>query len=226
MAAQGERGFFYRTTDPIQNLHLRLRLRQVHSRATAEVSSELLTKTFRWQEKVQAPWEIAKNADPDDLGGVREACVRELEAQNIYIYTYIDQDDFVPAYEREEKKTTSGMEDTPIAECMTNLPDRFATLSNDAEEVQQRVTREGNFQIMYVMAVVAVDPEKLRSTMMTHRDGSVLDGVLDAFDSPWKRLKTDRSICQEHVRKHTPSLHVPTLKHAVTLFTDCPRVRT
>ena len=105
---QGERGFFYRTTDPIQNLHLRLRLRQVHSRATAEVSSELLTKTFRWQEKVQAPWEIAKNADPDDLGGVREACVRELEAQNIYIYTYIDQDDFVPAYEREEKKTTSG----------------------------------------------------------------------------------------------------------------------
>jgi hypothetical protein len=62
--------------------------------------------------------------------------------------------------------------------------------------------------------------------MMTHRDGSVLDGVLDAFDSPWKRLKTDRSICQEHVRKHTPSLHVPTLKHAVTLFTDCPRVRT
>ena len=176
MAAPAERGFFYRTTDPIQNLLLRIRARQVHSRSASELSSELLTKTLKWQDKHFAPWELTKycqicEAHPDggfgdvksrrereyierirndpqnDITAVREECLAELEKNGLYIYTYVDQDDFVPGYERSEKKTTSEIEDTPIAECMTNLPDRFATLSSAGEDVQQRVTREGNFQV-------------------------------------------------------------------------------
>lgn len=59
---------------------------------------------------------------------------------------YVDRDDFVPAYE-EERKTTSEAEDTPVAESMKKLPNRFAKLSKAGEGIQQRVTREGNFQV-------------------------------------------------------------------------------
>ena len=100
-----ERGFTYRTTDPVQNLKLRLTVRQVQGAATGAQVTHLL----KWQEKKFAPWELAKMSyycaghAQGDGGNKKEyirrmrtsdatapaRCLEDLEKHGIYVYTCV-----------------------------------------------------------------------------------------------------------------------------------------
>jgi|AntAceMinimDraft_5_1070358.scaffolds.fasta_scaffold89476_2 hypothetical protein len=111
-----ERPFFYRTSDPVQNLHLRVQLRPSSRHAAAAENDGtplLLVQTVKWQQKVFAPFELSKycyfcDSHASGEGGFprdyiqklrsagtesREKCLRDLEAHGVYIYTCVPSGD-------------------------------------------------------------------------------------------------------------------------------------
>jgi len=107
-----ERPFFYRTSDPVQNLHLRVQIRPSSRHATAaetEDSPLTLTQNLKWQQKVFAPFELSKycyfcDTHASGTGGfrneyiqklraagteMREKCLSDLESHGVYLYTYV-----------------------------------------------------------------------------------------------------------------------------------------
>ena len=107
-----ERPFFYRASDPVQNLHLRVQIRPSSRHDTTaenEGTPLILAQSFKWQQKVFAPYELSKycyfcDTHASGTGGFhheyiqklraagiesREKCLSDLEAHGVYLYTYV-----------------------------------------------------------------------------------------------------------------------------------------
>jgi len=114
-----ERGFTYRTTDPVQNLQLRVSVRQIQAGSSSGCGSSLkqpdrqatVSQTIKWQQKVFAPWELAKYSyfckghvqgegkHPREYirrirttdSAERDRCLADFDHHGFYIYTCVSQ---------------------------------------------------------------------------------------------------------------------------------------
>jgi len=75
-----------------------------------------------------------------------------------------------------------------------------ASLSSAAAEVHKRVTRESNFQVMYVMAAVASNHCKVRQILFQAQSSSIGDVANGDFahEGPWRRLQ-ESNLVQERM---------------------------
>lgn len=115
-------------------------------------------------------------------------------------HRYIDRDGVVLDADK-RSLTSSVAANTPFAECMIHLPSTSAApLSSAAAEVHKRVTRESNFQVMYVMAAVSTDHAKVRQILFQARGSSIGDVASGDFahEGHWRRLR-DGKLVQEQV---------------------------
>jgi len=212
-----ERPFIYRTNDALQNLRLRLTVRQSRSatrdRKDGNEPAQAI-KIFKWQEKRFAPWELAKyshHCEHHDHGdgrypkdyivrfraesGMRQQCLEELEEHGIYLFTYVDKDDIEPEAEL-QPKTSSVDPDSTVSKSASYMRDRLPSQSSTAT----------GFQVMRVMAAVVTDLSSFTNVLMhsTSQGGSILDLAAGDFshEGPWRKLRNsnhDASLVQEYV---------------------------
>ena len=158
--------------------------------------------------------------------GARARCLEELDTHGVYLFTYVDADDHLPAF-HDQPSTDSVAPARAVTEAMAKLPDRTAPVSAAAAKVQHLMNRSSICQVMHVMACVATDRGRLERDLM-HRSGAggvaasmaeyateVARGDLQ-HEGPWKELRKPRKVVEEHVsprreqRTHTqPSTSSP-----------------
>ena len=159
----------YRVQDPIENFHIRFRIREV-TRLQRHDGEGLLNKSFvvPWQQKIYSPREIIdylnnKNStegDPKDvanrkrlarLDSLDNAVAKSLD--RVMLYTYIDSDEYVP-----ETKATLLNSDNAENYISLALRPKADYLDSREERVRDRIFRDRTCKSMHIC--VATDVAK------------------------------------------------------------------
>ena len=152
---------YYHVNDPLENLRLRITVRETSRVATgAAVSKKEVPFSFdkevAWQEKLVGPRDVVKRLSK------KEANVKD-ELKNVMLYTYIDKDHFwteslPPVHDQNVEESYLG------AAMFSQTSDDVTTTAHKREiKVQKRVTREKPYKSMHICIATDVDVEALQS---------------------------------------------------------------
>ena len=152
---------YYHVNDPLENLRLRITVRETSRVATgAAVSKKEVPFSFdkevAWQEKLVGPRDVVKRLSK------KEANVKD-ELKNVMLYTYIDKDHFwteslPPVHDQKVEESYLG------AAMFSQTSDDVTTTAHAREiKVQKRVTREKPYKSMHICIATDVDVNALQS---------------------------------------------------------------
>ena len=97
----------------------------------------------------------------------------ELDRHGVYLFTYVDGDDFIAEHEK-RARTSSEVPPHAIAEAMTKFPDRSAHKTPAASKAQDLIHRESICQVLWTKCA----ENELVSSMMVFQ---LLDGATTFF---------------------------------------------
>jgi len=169
MAQAAETAYFH-VNDPLENLRLRVTVRE-SSRVATGTASVLkqapfaFDKEVAWQEKIVGPRDVVKRLAKKD------ANVKDDLLKPVMLYTYVDKDHFWTDNLR-------SMHDTPVQEpylgaaMFSHTADDVTTTARAREiKVQKRLTREKPYKSMHICLATDVDVDALQTTDLFGRNG-------------------------------------------------------
>lgn len=208
--ATSERTFTYRCLNSSRNLTVGVQLQPENIKKFKPSNF-----FFSWQQKKFSLWEIAKyshfcNGHDQGSGGnpktyidrfrtidkdIRKRCLKELSDYGSYVYTYIDEDGWIPPHEKTPKSNPM----SSVAEAMMLLPDSDATLSNPASAIRKTLARQSNFRIMYIVAATVQDVDYVKKCFFIPKSTSMIEFVQGEVsnEGPWRKL-----INPDHIKEH------------------------
>ena len=161
--AMAQETAYFHVNDPLENLCLRVTVRESSRVATGTASVKKqapfgFDKDVAWQEKIVGPRDVVKRLSKKD------ANVKDDLLKPVMLYTYVDKDHFWT-------ENLPGVHDMKVEESylgaamFSQTSDDVTTTARAREvKVQKRVTREKPFKSMHICLATDVDVDALQSS--------------------------------------------------------------